>query len=246
MHSKRPWNIFTNGAILLTHCSLSSFHFECQCNLHTNTNLYCKYTAGIQYEIEWHLPRPHEIALSEAKCWGNLHNSCCASWHAMHNGNVEWKVLARYIDRRWERKSCWHERRWREERRKDVEKMSSDECEENRLWHSLLIRSLSAAFSRFLFSLFHPPPSTSFLLCFSLLSHYTHFSHPSSHCVLQIPLFIPSSLSLSWEAHVRSIYHHLSRFIWSGGLISGLGCCASGSSQTYLTEADKYSITFSD
>lgn len=150
----------------------------------------------------------------------------------MHNGNVEWKVLAHHIDQWCERKSCAHNRRCGEER------WGKDECWW--MWGEQAVGSgvhCSYALYPSLFltlsPLFPTIPSPSFLLYFSP-SHYTHFSLPSSQCVLQIPLFIPSSLSLAWEAGAHSIYHPLSEFIWSRGLISGLGRCCSESSQTYL------------
>lgn len=128
-----------------------------------------------------------EIAPSEAKCWGSLHNSCSASWHAMHNGNVEWKMLACYIDRQCEQGSCWRERRWMEKRRKDVEKMSADVRRTGGwLCHSLLIHSLSAAFSHANSSSSVPPPSSS-------LSYSTFSSHisPISHSY-PLPVFSKS------------------------------------------------------
>lgn len=89
-------------------------------------------------------------------------------------------------------------------------------------------------FSRHLPS--YPPPFASFWL-FSPPPHLA--LHPS---LIPHPLtafskshFLSNHLSvLSLEAHVRSIYHPLSECIWSRGLIPGLGCRCSESSQTYL------------
>lgn len=70
--------------------------------------------------------------------------------------------------------------------------------------------------------------SATFPLFLTLLFYLTlhpYFTLAFSLSALQIPLFIPSLLSLSLEAHVHSIYHHLSMFIWSAELVSGLCCC---------------------
>lgn len=151
----------------------------------------------------------------------------------MHNGNVVWKVLARYIDCQCEWKSCWHEKRegggrggkmWKRWALINVRRTS---CW---IWHSLLKRSLSAAFSRYPFSLFHHLPCLFYSTSPSYITPISHFLHLT---VFSKSHFFSRHLSrLSWEAHVHSIYHHLSKFIWSGGLISGLGCHCSDSSRT--------------
>lgn len=94
-------------------------HFERRCNLRTKKKLQTyKFGVGIQYQILWHLPRPREKKKNlilkpnvEAICiiHGAHHDTRCIM------ENVEWKVPACSLDRRWERESRWHERRWREE-----------------------------------------------------------------------------------------------------------------------------------
>lgn len=124
-----------------------------------------------------------------AERWDDLHNSCCASWHTIHNGSIEWKVLARHTDQRCEQRS-WTE----EDGRRDVERcgeMCADECVERRLLarQSLLISFLSMSFSHAI--LRYLPP----LSCSTSPPH-----------IRPISLLLP--LSVFSKSHFLS--HHLS------------------------------------
>lgn len=126
----------------------------------------------------------------------------------------------------------------REDGRRDVDEM----CGETAVGSAVIARKL---YVHVFFSRYPPLPSPSVLLCFS--THYTHLSAPSSQCVLQIPLFIPSSLSLAWEAGAHSIYHppvwvHL---IKRTHLRTWPPLLRIEPDISELTEADKYSISIS-
>lgn len=123
----------------------------------------------------------------------------------MHNGNLEWKVLTRHINQQLEGK------RWTQEKEAPRRECLEDRCGEDERWwmwgrtghyfcHSLLICSLSIFFSHQLFS-------ATASLCLTLLILPSHYIHFGLMVCSQIPLFIPSSLWLAWEAGAHSIYH---------------------------------------
>lgn len=115
-------------------------------------------------------------------------------------------MLARHIDQWCERKSCAHKRRCREERRKDGEKMSADECEENRplalafIAHTLFIHFF---FSRYLlsFPLYLPP-----LSCSTSPPHITPISHSLPLSVFSKSHFLSHHLSPWLERLVLTVF----------------------------------------
>lgn len=127
-------------------------------------------------------------------------------------------------------------RKLREERRKDVEKMNTDEWE-NRPFGSSTYCS-SALYSLLSHAICYgssPPPLSHPPFLFHIVPIFQSCPLSCSLSALQTPLFIPSSLSLSVEARVHSICHRLPKFIWSAGLVPVLCscCCCSEAIQLY-------------
>lgn len=130
--------------------------------------------------IYWGLGK--KKSLSEAERWGNLHNSWCASWHAMHNGK-RWVKGARVFSG--SAVGAGKPLTWEE-----MEggggggggKVGADECEgESRHLRLFLTPSpvLSTTFRLFL--TLHPP----------VRPHYTHLSFPIPSLRSPNPTFYP-------------------------------------------------------
>lgn len=156
----------------------------------------------------------------------------------MHNGSVEWKVLARHTDHR-----CEQRRMCREDERRDVEEMCMDECVERRplARQSLLISFMSVSFSHAI--LHYLPP----LSCSASPPHITPISLLLPLSVFSKSHFLSHHLSLAWEAGAHSIYHppvwvHL---IKRTHLRTWPPLLRMEPDISELTEADKYSINIS-
>lgn len=88
--------------------------------------------------------------------------------------------------------------------RKDVEKMSTDECEENGpRWHSLLKRSLSYAVSHAISSLFHHLPPLSYS---TSPLHITPISHSLPRTVFSETHFLSYHLSPCLERLMFTVF----------------------------------------